>query len=52
MLPFCIRVRFIEMVIQRFHIGMPYIIQKKGSDTKCREVLPGIYAFIMKGGIN
>ena len=39
------------MVIQRSHIGMPYIIQKKGSDTKCREVLPGIYAFIMKGGI-
>ena len=51
LLPFCIQVRFIEMVIQRFHIGMPYIIQKKGSDTKCREVLPGIYAFIMKGGI-
>ena len=39
------------MVIQRFHAGMPYITQKKGSDTKCREVLPGIYAFIMKGGI-
>ena len=30
LLPFCIQVRFIEMVIQRFHIGMPYIIQKKG----------------------
>ena len=29
-LPFCIQVRFIEMVIQRSHIGMPYIIQKKG----------------------
>ena len=39
------------MVIQRFYIGMPYIIQKKGSDTKRKEVLPGIYAFIMKGGI-
>ena len=24
---------------------------EKRSDTKCREVLPGIYAFIMKGGI-
>ena len=30
---------------------MPYIIQKKGSDTKRKEVLPGIYAFIRKGGI-
>ena len=51
LLPFCIQVRFIEMVIQRSHEGMPYIIQKKGSDTKRKEVLPGIHAFIMKGGI-
>jgi len=45
LLPFCIQVRFIEMVIQRFHIGMPYIIQKNGSDTKHRKVLPITYAF-------
>ena len=38
------------MVTRRIHCDAVYHPEKR-SDTKCREVLPGIYAFIMKGGI-